>query len=339
MKIATQENNPLESIAKDLIPMELKRFKEALEQALEPQKDYLTDSERALYAAGKKLRPMVLLLTARLFQDQGDLPQKVVRASASLEMLHVATLIHDDIVDHAEMRRGVSSVNAARGTEMAVLVGDLQFLQAIRCFFDSIEDQTDMNLVKLVRDTAFDICCGEIDEMKTQAAWSPKMLHSKYITTIDRKTSILFALSCEAAASLMRARTSDIRRMGIFGRHMGRAFQMMDDIFDLAHSPEDAGKRKGLDLHRRRLTLPIIHAMALFGDDHPMVLYLRGEEADEAQINHWVDEIRCSDAFGLAYEEARQTALHAVQFLDPFEDSPYKQALLDITMCVVNRGY
>jgi len=339
MKLASRSEDPFTEISEQLIPADLSRFQVTLEEALAPQQAYLTDAERALYRAGKKLRPMVHLLSARLFQPEGDLPVKVIRASASLEMLHVATLIHDDIVDHAAMRRGLGSINSVRGTEMAVLIGDLQFLQSIRCFVDSIEDDDDMQLVKWVLDTAFDICCGEIDELDTKASDSPEMLHTRYRVTIDRKTAILFGLACEAAAALMKARTADVRRLGAFGREMGRAFQMMDDIFDLAHTDHEAGKRRGVDLHRRRLTLPIIHAMKLFGDDHPMVAYLRGAEADADTVNRWVDEIRRSEAFGHAYEEARGTALQAVQFLEPLPPSPYRRALHDITMCVVNRGY
>ena len=96
---------------------------------------------------------------------------------------------------------------------------------------------------------------------------------------------------------------------------------------------------KGIDLHRRRLTLPIIHAMDQFGDQHPMVQYLRGADAEPDQINQWVEDIRRSNAFSRAYEEARNTALQAVEFLQPYPAGPYRQALHDIAMHVVNRGY
>lgn len=340
MKIAATRADPVQAILQDLMAGDMQGFERELHEALKPQQGYLTDVEMALYQGGKKLRPLMLLITARLFQPQGELPHKVLRASASLEMLHVASLIHDDIVDHASLRRSHSSVNAARGTEMAILIGDMQFLQAVRCFVDTIEDMTDMQLVKWVLDSAFDICRGEIDEMTTQPSWHPDPLMARYLTTVDRKTAVLFGLACESGAALMRAHTSDLRRLGSFGRAMGRVFQMMDDIFDLSHSDEEAGKRKGIDLHQRRITLPIIHAMKLFGDDHPMVRYLRGQEsADEARINAWVDEIRRSDAFALAYAQARNTALQAVQFLDHLPQGPHLRALHDITMHVVNRAY
>ncbi|CAM3415800.1 polyprenyl synthetase family protein [Paracidovorax anthurii] len=340
MRIAAAGQDPVQAILQDLMAAEMRGFERELADALEPQKGYLSDAEMALYRGGKKLRPLMLLLTARVFQPGGDLPYKVMRASASLEMLHVASLIHDDIVDHASLRRGHSSVNAARGTEMAILIGDMQFLQAVRCFVDAIEDMNDMQLVKWVLDSAFDICRGEIDEMTTQPYWHPDSLLSRYLTTVDRKTAVLFGLACESGAALMRARTSELRRLGSFGRYMGRAFQMMDDIFDLAHSDEEAGKSKGIDLHQRRITLPIIHAMKLFGDEHPMVRYLRSKETPPPQqIDAWVDEIRRSDAFAMAYAQARSTALQAVQFLENLPAGPHLRALHDITMHVVNRPY
>ncbi|TDR81925.1 polyprenyl synthetase family protein [Paludibacterium purpuratum] len=340
MRVAAGAQDPVNDILQQLMVEEMQGFERELANALLPQQDYLSEAEMALYRSGKKLRPLMLLLTARLFQPRSALPFKVLRAAASLEMLHVASLIHDDIVDHASLRRGQHSVNAARGTEMAILIGDMQFLQAVRCFVDAIEDQDDMQLVKWVLDSAFDICRGEIDEMTTQPYWHPDSLLSRYLTTIDRKTAVLFGLACESGAALMRAHTSELRRLGSFGRYMGRAFQMMDDIFDLAHSDEEAGKRKGIDLHQRRITLPIIHAMKLFGDDHPMVRYLRSQETPPVpQINAWVDEIRRSDAFALAYAQARATALQAVQFLENLPAGPHLRALQDITMHVVNRPY
>lgn len=341
MKVAHSERDPVASILEGLMAPDMARFEEELLKALEPQKGYLSDAEMGLYRGGKKLRPLMLLLSARLFLPEGDLPEKVFRAAASLEMLHVATLIHDDIVDNASLRRGQHSVNAERGTEMAILIGDMQFLQSVRCFVETIEDQTDIQLVKWVLDSAFDICRGEIDEMVTEAYWHPDTLLNRYLMTIDRKTAVLFGLACESGAALMRARTSQLRRLGSFGRYMGRAFQMMDDIYDLSHSDEEAGKRKGMDLHQRRLTLPIIHAMKLFGDDHPMVRYLRNpdEVVEIEQINAWVDAIRRSEAFTIAYAHARDTALEAAAFLENLPGGPHHQALHDITMHTVNRPY
>ncbi|WP_338849086.1 polyprenyl synthetase family protein [Massilia sp. W12] len=330
----------LSAIVRDLMAQEMAGFALELESALAPQQGYLTQAEMDLYQGGKKVRPLLLLLSARLFQPQQALPRKVLRASASLEMLHVATLIHDDIVDHASLRRGQSSVNAARGTEMAILIGDMQFLQAVRCFTDAIETERDMQLVRWVLDTAFEICKGEIDEMTTRPQASPQALHARYLSTIDRKTAVLFSLACESGAALMQAGKSDVRRLGEYGRRLGRAFQMMDDLLDVAHSDSAAGKRKGQDLQQKRLTLPLIHAMQLWGDAHPMVRYLRSEEAaDETQIAQWVEQIRHSEAFLQSYAEARNTALQARDALQGLPQGPHLQAMRALCMQVVERTF
>lgn len=334
-----KSENCLKSICQELIPHDLKRFEEALTQALSPQKGYLSEIEMNLYKSGKKIRPLIMILSSRLFQPKEELPTKVICAAASLEMIHVATLIHDDIVDHANLRRGQISINAARGTEMAVLIGDLQFLQAIRRFFDVIEDTEDMELIKSVLDSAFKICCGEIDEIKYQSSWEIETIYKKYLSTIDRKTATLFSLSCEASAVLMKRHTSEIRYLNLYGRRLGRSFQIMDDLLDFSSTEKSSGKRKGIDLYQRRLTLPIIYAMQLFGETHPMVDYLKGKEATSEQIDAWIDEIRYSEAFILAYNEARENALSAVQMLEAFENNPYKRALSDIAISIVNQTY
>ena len=164
---------------------------------------------------------MMLMLSARMIHGDGELPEKVVMAAVSLEMLHVATLIHDDIIDGALMRRGLRSVNATRGSNAAILVGNLQFLQGIRSFVDAIDTESEMGLVKLVLDTAFRICCGELDELETDPNWEPHKLKEHYYQVIERKTAILFGLACETGVALAQGRSSDSRRAGYYGRRMG----------------------------------------------------------------------------------------------------------------------
>ena len=180
--------DPLDRIRDTLLAEDLKRFHCLLTETLEPQRPYLTKIEYALYSHGKKLRPVMLLLSARMMHGLDlPLPVKAIQGAVSLEMLHVATLIHDDIVDDALTRRGLKSVNAARGVGTSVIVGDMQFVQAIRGFVEAIDAQKDMALVKLVLDTAFKICCGELDELQTDPNWAIEVLHARYMETIDQQ--------------------------------------------------------------------------------------------------------------------------------------------------------
>lgn len=335
------EKNPITD-ALALVAGDMEAYHLALEQALLPQREYLSETELEIYRRGKKIRPLVLLLSARMvFEGSRDtpLPHKAVKAAVSTEMLHVATLIHDDIIDRAPMRRGLPSVHEDRGLEMAILMGDLQFVQAVRCFTDSIDTNSDMQLVKLVLNTAFKICCGEIDELRTDIHWDTAKLRDNYYKTIERKTAVLFGLACECGVALGGGRTRDARRIGFYGRRLGRAFQIIDDVFDIARSVDNAGKLPGTDLARKRPTLPIIYAMHELAPDHVVNRIMKGTDFTQEELSAAVLAVRRSNGFVQAYQEARKQALDSLQYLQPFPDNEYKQALESIVMYVVNRSY
>ena len=337
---AKQVSNPINRILKDLLANDMVRFNETLEEVLEPQKDYLTETEYQIYQRGKKLRPIMLLLSARMLHGPEPVTHKVIKSSVSLEMLHVATLIHDDIIDDALLRRGLTSVNATRGINTAILVGDLQFVQAIRCFIDAIDTDNEMGLAKLVLDTAFKICCGELDEINTDPTWDIPVLKEKYFEVIERKTAIMFGLACETGMALVKGRTSEARRIGFFGRRVGRAFQIMDDLFDLLQDSGTAGKIRGTDLAQRRVTLPIIYAMEEFGTGHLVSKIIRGElNPSKEEIQQGINAIRNSSAITKAYANARHEALEALQYLMLFPPNRYRDAMEEIALFTIDRSF
>lgn len=332
--------NPIDRIREQLIPEDLQRFTTMLFEALKPQRDYLTETEYHLYRLGKKLRPVMLLLSARMIHGPEEpLPDKVIQGAVSLEMLHVATLIHDDIIDNALVRRGLDSVNAVRGTETAIIVGDLQFVQAIRGFVDAIDTQSDMGLVKLVLDTAFRICCGELDELQTDPNNSTTELRKQYLETIERKTAVMFGLACESGVSLVNGHTSDARRAGFYGRRVGRAFQIMDDLFDFLQTDETSGKMRGMDLAQRRVSLPLIYAMEELGENHLVSRIMRGKDYNREELNLGIEAVKHSHGLRQAYADAREQGLDALQYLLPFPRNRYRQALEDIAFYVVDRSF
>lgn len=333
-------NDPIHH-ARELIHCDLLRFEEALAEALKPQAEYLTEAEYETYRRGKKLRPLILLLSARLHSKCAEepLPNKVIQAAVSLEMLHVATLIHDDIVDIAPLRRGLKTVYAERGTEMAVLIGDLQFIQAIRCFAAGIDAQEDMHLVRMVLDVGFKICCGELDEIMTDPSWDLETLEKRYLRTVDRKTAALFALACESGATLMGAGKRAAFYLSRFGRQFGVAFQIMDDIFDLMRPEDLSGKVRGIDIAQGRLTLPAIYALGELTEDHVLRRILRREPHTPAELHHAVEAVIESGGLLKAYSRARKIALEAADFLTEFPASPHRDALTEIAQYIVNRGF
>lgn len=330
--------SPLVRIAGELLTDDLPRFHQEVERALEPQAPYLTEVERQMFKGGKKIRPMVMLLAARLIAHDSPLPDKVYKGAASLEMLHVATLIHDDIVDEAPMRRGLPSVSAARGTKTALLVGDLQFVQALRGFAQAVDTENDMSLVRMVLDTAFDICRGELDELDRRLPDGLENGLTRYYQTIDRKTAVLFRLACQAGVDLAGGRTRDARRAGFFGRALGRAFQIMDDVLDVVESENSSGKPTGIDLSLGRLSLPLVYAMDALGSDHAIAKALRGEaRLAGAALEQALDDLRDCGAIDKAYAAARREALEALFYLEPFPASRYRSALEELTLHVVDR--
>jgi heptaprenyl diphosphate synthase len=331
--------DPIDRVLKEHLAEDFERFFGLLDRALEPQARYLTETELALYRRGKKLRPMLLLLSARMMHGVTPLPDKAIRGAVSLEMLHVATLIHDDIVDHSLTRRGLASVNAVRGTETAIIIGDMQFVQAIRGFTDAIDTQEDMGLVRLVLDTAFRICCGELDELQTDPTWEPNRLHARYLETVERKTAVLFGLACEAGATLGGGGGGDARRAGFFGRRLGVAFQIMDDLLDFAMDERASGKPRGMDLKMRRVSLPLIHAMEELGPDHPVTRIMHGAPCTEAELADGIAAVRRTGGFARAYAEARGQIADALNYLAPFPRNRYRAALEEIAHHVVDRGY
>ncbi|MEM9679836.1 MAG: polyprenyl synthetase family protein, partial [Bacteroidota bacterium] len=278
-----------------------------------------------------------LFLSSRMMVGDTELSHKIIKAGVSLEMLHVATLIHDDIIDDALIRRGLVSVNAKRGTNAAILVGDLQFVQAIRTFTDAVETDSEMGLVKMVLDTAFRICTGELDELETNPDWDLVTLRQRYFDVIERKTAIMFGLACETGMALTKSRTGESRRLGFYGRRVGRAFQIMDDLFDFLQDEKDSGKQIGVDLLKRRLTLPIIYAMEELGYDHPVSKIIRGEIEIPNDLRPEINAIKSTQAIERAYADARHEALDALEYLKHFKQNRYRDALEEIALYTIDR--
>ncbi len=325
-----------------LLKEERARYEEALDGALAPQDRYLTDLERHTYRAGKQVRPLLLLLAGRMVRPAGwpgELPQKAIQAAVSLEMLHVATLIHDDIVDQASQRRGEASIQAARGVETALLVGDLQFIQAIRVFAASIDAERDLGLIRQVLDIGFQICCGELDEMEATPLASFEELRRRYLRTVDRKTASLFGLSCEVGATLGGGRSRASLLLSQYGRYLGQAFQIMDDLFDLVQTADQAGKPPCADLARRRWTLPIVNAVEELGADHLAARIMAGEPAEADTIASAASDIAGTRGFQDAYGTARLLAIQARAHLEPFPPGPVSDALGSLAQYVVDRGF
>lgn len=333
-----QSSNPIDK-ATTFLSKELESYREILEKNLDYQSEYITDIERSMYSRGKLLRPILLLLSAKLnAQQQETLPEKVIQAAVSLEMIHVASLIHDDIIDASTTRRGCPSISHDRGIEIALLIGDMQFLQAIRGFTHSIEDISDLGLVRNILNTGVKICAGEIDELRSDPHDSVANLEKRYFNIIDKKTALLFGTSCEVGSALVNARSRNMLAMGLFGRKYGQAFQIMDDINDFSNK-KITGKGQYVDLQQKRLSLPIIYAMEGLPIEHALMKALVNTEASPEILAQAITHVLASPGFIRAYCKARGLMLDAIDNLHCFPECESKSLLMEIANYTINQTF
>lgn len=325
--------------AKQLLGKELGRFEQELMKTLKTQRKYLTKNTLELYKRGKRFRPILLLLSAKLNDKRsGDplLPDKAIRAAVSLEMLHVGSLLHDDIVDQAPLRRGLPSLNAERGHEMAMLVGDMQMIESMRNFVGTVRTQQDLKLVRHYLDAAFQLCKGEIDEMQQKVSWKTDFLRRRYLRIIDRKTGKLIALSCEAGARLMNARAGQVSQMEKFGLYSGRAFQVMDDLKDIFQTNGKAGKQRFIDLRNARITLPYVYVLENLPARNPVRKILSGRSYTEQEFRQATQMVLQSPGIDKTYSEARVYMIKAIEQLESYGDNKYAEGLRALVESVVN---
>ena len=281
-------------------------------------------------SGGKRLRPLLTVLAARLLNYQGD---DQYGLSIVFEYLHAATLLHDDVVDHAELRRGRPSANTLWGNAAVVLVGD--FLLATS-FFLSVTSGN-LKILRILSETTTFMAEGEVLQLINSD--NLEISEEEYIEVIRRKTAILISAACQIGAILGRADEEQEEAMRSFGLNLGIAFQLRDDFLDYTGSAEEFGKPVGKDLQEGKITLPLIHALQSSNDgDRQRLVELIISDHNYQQIFTEVKKI--IQAYqGLDYTD--KLAIHyiteAKSALSIFPESPTRQSLLEIAEYVISR--
>ena len=317
------------------------RFRAQLEHIIENQSNILQEHEKAFYLAGKRLRPLLTLLFARLFQKEpGPLSDRVISAAVSIEVAHIGSLIHDDIVDRAPLRRGLPTLSASRGYEFALLVGDLQIIESARTFSAFLNSEQDLVLLRDYLETAYELCQGQIEDLTAEVDdWNLEAIARRYYRIIDRKTGRLFSFSCEAGARLSDARPSQIRAARHFGVFLGREFQIMDDVLDVVRPTKDAGKQAFTDLSMGRLSLPIIYALHHAPKDHFIHTFVRSDTHSPEELQAIQKYLKRSNAYIHAYNEARVMAEEAKWKLRRLPNNEAAKYLCNLVDFTVNQGF
>lgn len=296
---------------------------------LDNQHPALTSAlEHLLASGGKRVRPATALLAARLFDAA---PAQAVSLGAALEMLHTATLVHDDLIDGSLLRRGLPTLNAQWTPGATVLTGDFLFARAAE-----LAAETDsVRVMKVFARTLMVIVNGEINQMFVGRG---QAMRDGYLKRIYAKTASLFAAAAEAGAILGDADERAIDAMRRFGAEMGMAFQIVDDVLDFTADQERLGKPVGSDLRQGLFTLPVLCYLERYPEDRDVAALLNGRSGDVERVARVVAAVRASGAIDEALDEARAYVARAQAALAPMPNNTYRQALSDLADYFVNRN-
>ncbi|MCX7911521.1 MAG: polyprenyl synthetase family protein [Dehalococcoidales bacterium] len=275
---------------------------------------------------GKAIRPALTLLTGRTFKyDMGyHLP-----AAVSVELMHTATLVHDDVIDKAPTRRGRATINSLWGDELAILMGDYLFAKA----GEFVAETRHPRVIKLFSQTLATISRGEIIQFRF--AYNPDQTRDDYFRRIYGKTGSLFSLSTQAGAILGQASEEGISIMRDYGDNLGIAFQIVDDILDFTSTPEALGKPAGSDLVQGTLTLPAMLLLERYPDNNPVRLFF--ETRDKEYATQAIQMVLNSGVIDECYRVAREFRDRACRGLSTLPGLPSRKSLLDLAEFVVNQ--
>ena len=283
-------------------------------------------------AGGKRLRAVLVLLCGRALGGLSD-PDAFFRLATVIEFIHTATLLHDDVVDNSDIRRGRATANKVWGNEASVLGGDFFYSRA----FGLIADINRPEVTRILADASNAIAEGELLEL--MHARQADLDEDRYLTIIEGKTAKLFEASCEAAARIEMASDERTRALTDFGRLLGAAFQIADDGIDYLEDNPKADKSVGDDLAGGRLTLPYIYALREAPRDDREFLRIAIQSGERAHIGKVCAIMRRSGAIDYARERAREFAERARKRLDLLEASKWQDALDGVAEFSVSREY
>lgn len=306
----------------------LRKVEESLAEAAAGSEEPIAGLlERVVGVQGKRVRPAITLLVAKMLGCTTDKP---VIMGAAVELLHLATLIHDDTVDEADVRHGRATLSSLWGPKVAVLVGDYLFAtSAIH-----VCNTENIRVIKGFSRTIMDLSSGQLTEHFMANQW--RQTREQYFERIYKKTGSLFATAAESGAVLSGADEATIRAAREFGSNLGTAFQVVDDILDFEGSPAEMGKPVGSDLASGVLTLPALLLVEQYPNDNPVVAVCEGVDRKE-NLERAVDMVRNSGVMAGVYAEAEALRAKAMASLEALPDSEAKRALLELGDFVLER--
>ena len=303
--------------------------KKMREQTMNYHPDIAAALQQIFSAGGKRVRPAVTLLTGGMLMGNTE---QLITLSAAIELLHTATLVHDDLIDGALLRRGNATLNAKWSPAATVLTGDFVFARAAKLAADT----DSLEVMRLFAETLSLIVNGELIQQlssRSLATWAD------YEQRIYAKTASMFELSSSAAAMLSPVSPAIVGKMRTFGYSIGMAFQIVDDVIDFTGDPSNVGKPVASDLRQGLITLPAILFSESFPENQELSSLMNGGEISETSFDGLVSSIRNSDAIQQSIDKARFYVERSLIILEDMPDTTERAALVDLANYIINRDF
>jgi octaprenyl-diphosphate synthase len=278
---------------------------------------------------GKQMRPMFVFLTSKMF---GEMNEKCYRAASLIELLHTATLVHDDVVDEANLRRGYFSVNALWKNKIAVLVGDFLLSKGLLL---SVENE-DFDLLKIVSSAVKDMSEGEL--LQIEKARRLDIKEEIYFEIIRKKTAVLISSCCACGASAMNESEETIEKLAIFGEKVGIAFQIKDDLFDYTQN-KLIGKPTGIDIREQKMTLPLIYTLNTVDKKtrKEIINTVKNHHKDDEKVAELIQLVQETGGLEYAEKVMLEYQKEALMLLESFPENEARKSLQKLVKYVIDR--
>ncbi|MDP0588302.1 MAG: polyprenyl synthetase family protein [Candidatus Endonucleobacter bathymodioli] len=283
-----------------------------------------------IQSGGKRLRPLLVLLTTKACDYKGD--QHIPLASI-IEFLHSATLLHDDVVDKSDLRRGLHTANTIWGNASSVLVGDFLYSRT----FQMIAKLQNFKLLNVLADATNVIAEGEV--MQLTHIHDTNISESQYMEIIRCKTAMLFEASAHTAAILSKVSLKTEHSLASYGNYLGIAFQLIDDLLDYSGDSNDMGKNTGDDLAEGKPTLPLIYTIANGSTEQQAIVRQAIKKGEQGNISNIIKVVRTCGALEYTAQKAQKFATKAIAALDYIPASKYRDAMEDLARFAIDRTH
>ncbi len=317
-------------IIKEPINIEMRLFEDKFKQSMSssvPLLDRIT--HYIIRRKGKQMRPMFIFLSAKALS--GSVSERSYRAASLIELLHTATLVHDDVVDDSNMRRGFFSINALWKNKIAVLVGDYLLSKGLLLSIDN----EDFDLLKIVSTAVKEMAEGEL--LQIEKARKLDITEDIYFDIIRQKTATLIAACTAAGARSVGADNEMVHRFHRFGELIGIAFQIKDDLFD--YTDAKIGKPTGIDIKEQKMTLPLIYTLNNCSkkDKKWLINSVKKHNTDKRRVKQVIDFVNKSGGIEYTIKRMKEYQNEALKLIEGIDDSPAKQSLITLVNYVIDR--